>query len=569
MSFDFETAPPQFRTICAQACLFLMSSEKKLKEKITNLEEERKVFLGLLEGKKSIEKENVELKIEIKLLRQEQVNKTGSDDQIKLKELERKNRGMKKKLHRFLHTVQKKCTCPFRDTITKNITPLHNSSSHKGTTISNVFFKSPVKPKNNQSINALLAPMTEDFSVETPKGALKASTPVIVGETEKSPFDYYDVDSDEIASDDDWPNSPSLFTSHNNNDGNISTPFDIQKMIGIGKKPLSMAIGVDMSIEHQTAKYNEISAELFGDESPKGALKSMNILTVKKNTESISCITNTNNISEKDSVNEKSKSNYKDNIPIVPHGNKENSPAVSSDLVTTTVKSEVDTSQKKSCKEDIPVKSSSGFVSTVVVKKEVEEEKPITKTKKSKGMKEAILFDDDSFFEISQFIEQKSKVAKIVPEMKNTTNPSSSSVTPSTSEKKKSPVNEEQKSLKDKNVAEGLKKKSVVKYKYSAVVRKKDEREKLNGYACEECRRYYQSDNLTEERLREVLKQCSRHRHESSPPPSTPEGFWNLDFPPTQDCIDKGYMLDADQTLPDYAKPKLRKQKRRKDVKFE
>merc|ERR1712142_755682 len=75
-------------------------------------------------------------------------------------------------------------------------------------------------------------------------------------------------------------------------------------------------------------------------------------------------------------------------------------------------------------------------------------------------------------------------------------------------------------------------------FKHHSVVRKKDERAKLPGFACEECRRYYESDNLSAERLAEVLKNCSRHKHESAPPPSTPPQFWSLELPPTQECID-------------------------------
>lgn len=96
-------------------------------------------------------------------------------------------------------------------------------------------------------------------------------------------------------------------------------------------------------------------------------------------------------------------------------------------------------------------------------------------------------------------------------------------------------------------------------FKFNEVVRKKGDREKLKGFDCEECRKYYASDQLTEEKLKEVLKQCSRHRHQSTPPPSTPDEFWKIGFPDTQECREKGYLLDDDQDLPDHVKPKWAK----------
>ena len=96
-------------------------------------------------------------------------------------------------------------------------------------------------------------------------------------------------------------------------------------------------------------------------------------------------------------------------------------------------------------------------------------------------------------------------------------------------------------------------------FKFSEVVRKKGDRDKLKGFDCEECRKYYASDQLTEEKLKEVLKQCSRHRHQSTPPPSTPDEFWKIGFPDTQECREKGYLLGDDQDLPDHVKPKWAK----------
>jgi len=76
-------------------------------------------------------------------------------------------------------------------------------------------------------------------------------------------------------------------------------------------------------------------------------------------------------------------------------------------------------------------------------------------------------------------------------------------------------------------------------------IRKKSERAKLDGYECNQCVRYYAQFNLPPEELRKRLKNCSRHRARWEPNKTQP-GFWDIDFPPTQECIERGYMLVAD-----------------------
>ncbi|KAL9962287.1 hypothetical protein ACROYT_G031374 [Oculina patagonica] len=101
-------------------------------------------------------------------------------------------------------------------------------------------------------------------------------------------------------------------------------------------------------------------------------------------------------------------------------------------------------------------------------------------------------------------------------------------------------------------------------FKYVEVVRKKDERAKLNGYKCRDCQEYYQGLNLPENELKKRLKHCSRHRAKFSPPPSTPPGFWNLSFPDTQEYMDKGYLKTESQAP---APKRLRKTRRNKIAK--
>ncbi|XP_012056769.1 PREDICTED: uncharacterized protein LOC105619861 [Atta cephalotes] len=63
----------------------------------------------------------------------------------------------------------------------------------------------------------------------------------------------------------------------------------------------------------------------------------------------------------------------------------------------------------------------------------------------------------------------------------------------------------------------------------------KADREKLNGFDCWECRKYYQNLSLSKEELKKRLNQCSRHRHKYERP-NTPEGFWDPEFPETLSC---------------------------------
>nr|XP_046211959.1 DNA endonuclease RBBP8 [Oncorhynchus gorbuscha]XP_046211960.1 DNA endonuclease RBBP8 [Oncorhynchus gorbuscha]XP_046211961.1 DNA endonuclease RBBP8 [Oncorhynchus gorbuscha]XP_046211962.1 DNA endonuclease RBBP8 [Oncorhynchus gorbuscha]XP_046211963.1 DNA endonuclease RBBP8 [Oncorhynchus gorbuscha] len=73
------------------------------------------------------------------------------------------------------------------------------------------------------------------------------------------------------------------------------------------------------------------------------------------------------------------------------------------------------------------------------------------------------------------------------------------------------------------------------------VVRKKAERRKLKGHTCKECEIYY-ADLSEAERVKK-LSACSRHRFRYLPP-STPDHFWEVGFPSTQTCVDRGYVKE-------------------------
>lgn len=73
------------------------------------------------------------------------------------------------------------------------------------------------------------------------------------------------------------------------------------------------------------------------------------------------------------------------------------------------------------------------------------------------------------------------------------------------------------------------------------VIRKKEDRRKLPGHTCKECEIYY-ADIPAEEREKK-LASCSRHRFRYIPP-NTPENFWEVGFPSTQTCMERGYIKE-------------------------
>ncbi|NXD15981.1 CTIP endonuclease, partial [Nothocercus nigrocapillus] len=84
-------------------------------------------------------------------------------------------------------------------------------------------------------------------------------------------------------------------------------------------------------------------------------------------------------------------------------------------------------------------------------------------------------------------------------------------------------------------------KNTVLDFPHIEVIRKKEERRKLLGHTCKECEVYY-ADIPAEEREKK-LAACSRHRFRYIPP-STPENFWEVGFPSTQTCVERGYIKE-------------------------
>ncbi|XP_075682468.1 DNA endonuclease RBBP8 isoform X2 [Rhinoderma darwinii] len=100
---------------------------------------------------------------------------------------------------------------------------------------------------------------------------------------------------------------------------------------------------------------------------------------------------------------------------------------------------------------------------------------------------------------------------------------------------------QKQKAYVEPYVQEAERKKSMVDFPHIEVVRNKEERRKLLGHTCKECELYYA--DLPEEERAKKLAACSRHRFRYIPP-STPENFWEVGFPSTQTCKERGYIKE-------------------------
>lgn len=79
-----------------------------------------------------------------------------------------------------------------------------------------------------------------------------------------------------------------------------------------------------------------------------------------------------------------------------------------------------------------------------------------------------------------------------------------------------------------------------IKY-HNSPVRKRADRQRLPAHDCKECQEFYGRLALPEAQRKDLLRKCSRHRAHYAPP-STPENFWELEFPDTQECRERGYL---------------------------
>jgi len=435
---------------------------------------------------------------------------------------------------KVIKTYQKHCKCAISNKLNdghqQDINDLQNILNEskrdieecQKTPLAKVFFEYPVS--TNSISKEEYAPMTEQFSYGLSENHI--STPII-GETEfvpcKESLESINVDVDNDEEDSVWLNSPSIC---------VSRKFPSMSEISTGIKESTHVEFDPISIEtpkRKMPKSFETSGELFSDSSPI-----LNFQGKKKNKEQIVSISSWIS-SKNDSQNRSKLSLHKKQDNNIPLG--------------------------KSSKENNIILQDTKDHGVVPFPKH----KTNKDTKVSK--KNKYNMNDDSFFaDQDDIIEKKENIKFQIPKpILSVKSPIIvDPVTPDITNNN-TPVNFANK-MKKSDSLEDLdgsaffdkllnRNKQSKNFKCTEVIRGKAAREKLNGFDCHECRKYYASDNLTEEQLQEVLKRCSRHRHQATPPPDTQDEFWSIGFPETQEYIQKGYMLNDEKTLPNHMQP--------------
>ncbi len=73
--------------------------------------------------------------------------------------------------------------------------------------------------------------------------------------------------------------------------------------------------------------------------------------------------------------------------------------------------------------------------------------------------------------------------------------------------------------------------------------RSKEDRQKLSGFSCKDCEKYYADANLNDEQLQEAIQKCSRHRAAIAPPSDSPQEMWKLEIDDLQNKTQVGSPL--------------------------
>ncbi|XP_065198810.1 uncharacterized protein LOC135830487 isoform X2 [Sycon ciliatum] len=99
-------------------------------------------------------------------------------------------------------------------------------------------------------------------------------------------------------------------------------------------------------------------------------------------------------------------------------------------------------------------------------------------------------------------------------------------------------------------------------YKFQASVRKHHLREQLPATKESCCSKYYELDDDGDHHCQHV----SRHRELNAPTTDTPDDFWDVSFPSSEICKEKGYMRDDDSAPQPLRKRKKVRNSRTKDM---
>ncbi|OCT76705.1 hypothetical protein XELAEV_18031908mg [Xenopus laevis] len=152
------------------------------------------------------------------------------------------------------------------------------------------------------------------------------------------------------------------------------------------------------------------------------------------------------------------------------------------------------------------------------------------------------MFDKTEYGEYASYIKDKSPSQSIsckersdIPSIEN------KKITSEKEHESKGEPYQKQKAFVEPYFQRPERKKPAIDFPHIEVVRNKEERRKMLGHTCKECELYYA--DLPEEERAKKLASCSRHRFRYIPP-STPENFWEVGFPSTQTCKDRGYIKE-------------------------
>ncbi|XP_014635782.1 PREDICTED: DNA endonuclease RBBP8 isoform X2 [Ceratotherium simum simum] len=173
---------------------------------------------------------------------------------------------------------------------------------------------------------------------------------------------------------------------------------------------------------------------------------------------------------------------------------------------------------------------------TVLLKMKKQEQKGEKSPNGERRMNDSL----EDMFDRTTHEEYESSLADSVPQAANEEEElSAATKKPNTHGDKQDKV--KQKAFVEPYIKDGERETSLQNFPHIERVRKKEERRKLLEHTCKECEIYY-ADIPAEEREKK-LASCSRHRFRYIPP-NTPENFWEVGFPSTQTCMERGYIKE-------------------------
>ncbi|XP_043363930.1 DNA endonuclease RBBP8 isoform X3 [Dermochelys coriacea] len=182
---------------------------------------------------------------------------------------------------------------------------------------------------------------------------------------------------------------------------------------------------------------------------------------------------------------------------------------------------------------------------SMLLKMKTQEQKGESSPKGERKMNDSLaeMFDQTSYEEYKSCLEEDSSSA--CDEKENPLEEEEENVEVSSASKLMKHENKQDKTKQKAFVEPYFKsderKNTVLGFPHIEVVRKREERRKLLGHTCKECEIYYA--DIPEGEREKKLAACSRHRFRYIPP-STPENFWEVGFPSTQTCVERGYIKE-------------------------